>query len=200
MTDIEKFDRAVYKYLSSISSKIVYAPTSQAVKTITKKEKFSDDKPWNFISYYRDSNFDIEWSNMNNVGTLRGDVVSVDGIPDTRRQKEKRVQNIPLNLSYDVEIWASKATEVQELAIALISKIFMQEQVLKVPINPGGEDGRFHILDVTWNDNSDIERETEIGKIYRHTISFTIEGRLTLSTDVESNIVYYCETPINIYE
>lgn len=199
MTDIEKFDRAVYKYLSSISSKIVYAPTSQAIKTITKKEKFSDDKPWNFISYYRDPLFDVDWNRMNNPATLHGDMVSVNGIPDTRRLRVKTVQNIPLNLTYDVELWASKNTEVQLLAIALISKIYMQEQVLKVPINPGGEDGRFHILDITWSDNSDLERESDIGKIYRHTISFTIDGRLTLTRDSELD-KFCCDIPVDIYE
>lgn len=200
MTDIEKFDRAVYQYLSTISPKIIYSPTSKAVRTITKKEKFSDDKPWNFISYYRDSSFDVNWSRMNNPATITGDTVSVGGIPDTRRLKVTRVQNIPLNLTYDVDIWASKNVEVQRLAVALISKIYMQDQVLKVPINPGGEDGRFHILDVTWDDNSDIERETEIGKIYRHTISFTIDARLTLTTEFESNKFQCCCDSIDIYE
>lgn len=200
MTDIEKFDRAVYKYLSSISSKIVYAPTSQAVRTITKRENFSDNKPWNFISYYRDSSFDVDWNRMNNPATLYGDIVSRGGIPNTKRMKIKTVQNIPMNLSYIVDIWASKNTEVQELAVALITKIYMQEQVIKVPINPGGEDGRFHLLEVNWNDNSDIERETEIGKIYRHTISFTIDGRLTLTTDSEVDKFCCCEVPLDIYE
>ena len=187
MTDIEKFDRAVYEYLTTISSKIVYAPTGNALKTITKKEKFSDNKPWNFISYYRDSSFDIDWSRMNNPATLIGDRVSkvYDETKDLFTMQY--VQNIPLNLSYDVNMWASKNTEVQEMAVALVSKIYMQKQVIKVPINPDGEMGRFHILDVSWNDNSDIERETEIGKIYRHTISFTIDARLTLVAERKRN-------------
>lgn len=201
MTDIEKFDRAVFEYLSSLSSKIIYAPTHNAVKTITKKEKFSDDKPWNFISFYRDSSFDVDWSRMNNPATLYGDRVSKEYIPENKTVKQKFVQNIPLNLTYDVNLWASKNTEVQEMAIALISKIYMQDQVLQVPINPEGEMGRFHILDVSWDDNSDIERETEIGKIYRHTISFTVDARLTLTTSlVDGNFQCCCGIPVDIYE
>lgn len=198
MTDIEKFDRAVYEYLTSISSKIVYAPTGNAVKTITKKERFSDDKPWNFISYYRDSSFDVDWSRMNNPATIYGDRVSMGGIPDTEDIKQRFVQNIPLNLTYDVNLWASKNTEVQEMSVALISKIYMQNQVLKVPINPDGEMGRFHILDVSWDDNSDIERESEIGKIYRHTVSFTIDARLTLTREKVDKS--FCCVPVDIYE
>lgn len=198
MTDIEKFDRAVYQYLTSISDKIVYAPTQSAIKTITKREKFSDNKPWNFISYYRDSQFDVDWNRMNNPATISGDRIRLGGLPGSDLLKAEYVQNIPLNLSYDVNIWASKNTEVLDLSVALISKLYMQEQVIKVPINPDGELGRFHLLDITWSDNSDIERETEIGKIYRHTISFTIDARLTLKRDVK--IDRFQEVPVDIYE
>lgn len=196
-SDIEKYDRSVFEYLSTISGKIVYAPTQTAVRTITKQEKFSDKKPWNFISFYRNPTFEIDWNRMNNPATVLGDMVRVKDIDgDTRAARY--VQNIPVNLTYNVEIWASKATEVQTLATALITKIYMQDQVLEVPINPDGEDGRFHILDVVWSDNSDLERETEIGKIYRHTISFTVDARITLTTEI--NTKKFCCVPLDIYE
>lgn len=199
-TDIEKFDRAVYSYLSSISEKIVYAPTNAAVKTITKREKFSDNKPWNFISFYRDSHFDIDWSRMNNYGTRVGDMVQLTRDTETLEREARYVQNIPLNLTYQVDLWASKAVEVQKMSTSLISKLFMEDQVLEVPINPDGENGRFHMLDISWNDNSDLERESEIGKIYRHTIEFTVDGRLTLINDVQT-VRFKCGSiPINIYE
>lgn len=198
MTDIEKFDRAVFEYLTDISPKIIYAPTGTAVKTITKKEKFSDDKPWNFISYYRDSDFDIDWSRMNNPATLYGDRISLGGIPETNKVRQRFVQNVPLSLTYDINLWASKNTEVQEMAVALISKIFMKNQVIEVPINPDGEMGRFHLLDISWNDNSDIERESDIGKIYRHTVSFTIDARITLTREKVSE--KFCCVPVNIYD
>ena len=201
MSEIEKYDRAVYAYLSTISDKIIYAPTQMAVRTITKREGFSDKKPWNFISYYRNPSFEIDWSRMNNPATVTGDFVRLQGslTDDTVVRQARYVQNIPVNLTYNIEIWASKAVEVQELAIKLISKIYMSDQVLEVPINPDGEDGRFHILDVSWTDNSDLERETEIGKIYRHTISLTVDARITLVRDTETKKLC-CEMPINIYD
>jgi len=134
---------------------------------------------------------------MNNPATVSGDLVSMSLLTEQLREA-KYVRNIPVNLTYNVEIWASKEIEVQNLAVALISKIFMQEQVLLVPINPGGEVGRFHILDVSWNDNSDLERETEIGRIYRHTIGFTIDARITLTVDVETE--KFPIIPVDIYE
>lgn len=197
MTEIEKYDRAVYAYLTDISPRIVYAPTSQALRTITKREQFNDKKPWNFISFYREPNFEIDWERMNNPATITGDVVRLRGSSDTDREA-RYVQNIPVNLSYNVELWASKAQEVHQLAINLISKIYMQDQVLLVPINPDGEDARFHILNTTWTDNSDIERETEIGKIYRHTINFTVDARLTLVRDIPTT--RFCDVPVDIYD
>lgn len=196
MTDIEKYDRAVFDYLLDISDKVIYAPTQNALKTITKREKFSDNKPWNFLSYYRNSNFDIDWSRMNNPATISGDFVRLT--KDGSNREARYVQNIPVNLTYVVNIWASKAVEVQSLSTALISKLFMQDQVIEVPINPDGESGRFHLLDISWNDNSDIERESEIGRIYRHTIEFTIDARITLTRDVSTR--KFCVVPVNIYE
>lgn len=197
MTDIERFDRAVYEYLTTISGKIIYSPTQMAIRNITKREKFEDKKPWNFISFYRNPLFEVDWNRMNNPATVTGDLVRLTKVSESERNA-RYVQNIPVNLTYTVEIWASKSTEAQRIATDLITKIYMQEQVLEVPINPDGELGRFHILDVSWNDNSDLERETEIGKIYRHTINFTVDARIVLTTEV--NTTKFCCVPVDIYE
>lgn len=195
-TEIEKYDRAVFDYLSTISGKIVYAPTSMAVRTITKREKFKDDKPWSFLSFYRSPTFEVNWDRMNNPATIYGELTRFTINSDSDRVAQY-TQYIPVNLSYSIEIWASRAVEVQSLAISLMTKIFMQEQVLKVDLGEG-DPARFHILDVSWNDNSDLERETDIGKIYRHTISFTIDARLNLVTEL--NTTRFCCVPVNIYE
>lgn len=197
MTDIEKYDRAVYGYLLDISPRIVYAPTSMALRTITKREEFQDKKPWQLISYFRSPQFDINWNLMNNHATVTGDFVRLTGTSDTDRTA-RYVHNVPISLTYSVDLWASKSSSAQELAIALISKIYMQDQVLEAPINPDGEPARFHILDVSWTDNSDLERETEIGRIYRHTISFSLDSRITLVRDVPTT--RFKDIPVNIYE
>ena len=197
-TEVELFDRAVYEYLSTISSRIVYAPTDMAKRTISKRDDFDDKKPWNFISFYRDSVFEIDWSRMNNPATLYGDFVRLVEDTETKERTARYVQNIPINLTYNVEIWASKAVEVLKLATLLIQKLYMEDQVLHVPINPDGEDARFHILNPTWVDNSDIERETEIGRIYRHTISFQVESRIIISNDVATTPL--TTVPVDIYQ
>ena len=85
MTEIEKYDRAVFEYLTTISGKIVYAPTQMAFRTITKREQFSDKKPWNFISYYRNPSFEVDWNRMNNPATVTGDL------------EELQIQNVKLD-------------------------------------------------------------------------------------------------------
>lgn len=201
MTDIEKFDRAVWEYLLEISDKIVYAPTQTALTLMTKREKFSDKKPWNFLSFYREPQFEVDWERMNNPGVITGDNVHV--VADENGKRHARyVQSVPLDLTYNVNIWASKSVEALEIATKLFSKVFMDgpDQVLIVPINPDGEPGRFHINDVSWVDNSDIERESEIGKIYRHTIQFTVDARVLLVRDVKTTQFYPEGVPVNIYE
>lgn len=201
MTDIEKFDRAVYDYLLDISDKVVYAPTDMAIRTITKREQFSDKKPWNFLSYHRTSDFSIDWDRANNPGTIYGDVTRVQQEGSNEKARVARyTQNVPLDLTYVVNLWASKETEVLALGTRLFSKVFMDgpNQVLLVPLNPDGEDGRFHIVDVSWTDNSDLERETEIGRIYRHTIQFTVDARITLTTDVKTE--RFKDVPVDIYD
>lgn len=198
MTDIEKIDRAVFSYLTTISSKVIWSPTQLALRTITKREKFEDQKPWNFISYYRAPSFEVDWSRMNNPATISGSLNRLVENSMDRGVDARYIQNIPLNLTYYVDIWASKSVEVQELAISLISKMYMQDQVLEVPLLPEGDLVRFHLLDITWDDNSDIERENEIGRIYRHTISFTVDARLTLVREIKTT--RFCCVPVNIYD
>ena len=44
----------------------------------------------------------------------------------------------------------------------------------------------------------DLERETEIGRIYRHTIQFTVDARITLTTDVKTE--RFKDVPVDIYD
>jgi len=196
MTDIEIYDRAVYSYLYTISDKIVYATTENAKRSIAKNPEYADSKPWSFISYCRDNQFNIDWSLMNKPAALIGDFTKMRSIDGNR--VATYVHNIPVTLVYYVDIWASTNPRVQELAIDLISKLYMKEQVLVAPMNPDGEGGRFNFSNITWRDNSDIEREVDIGRIYRHTISFEIDSRIKLVREMDTTEITCI--PVNIYE
>ena len=197
MTDIEIYDRAIYEYLMSISDKIIYSTTSRAFKNMTKQMKYEDYVPYNMISFYRDPNFAIDTDRYHFTGAVFGDFTRLTA--DSEGNREARyVHNLPVNLTYQIDIWAPKEVIVQETAIKLISKIHMENQVVIAPMNPDGEEARFHITNVEWVDNSDLEEEDDRGKIYRHTVSITIDSRIKLTRDVSTQR-FRC-VPIDIYE
>lgn len=197
MTDIEIYDRGVGEYLTYISNKVIYAPTSKAQREITSYEKHSDLTPWSFVSFYRDPKFELDSERMNYTTQNLGDLVRFsveDNIQDI-----DYVHSIPVNLSYQVDIWSSKNSTVQELSILLLHQLLIKKPVLKVPMNPDGEEARFHMLDITWTDNSDIESERDKGRIYRHTFNFTVDARIKMVRKKLSPVPL-CGLPIELYE
>ena len=196
-TDIEIFDRAIYEYLSTISERVVYATTHKAVQTITKDAKYKDAIPYHFISFYRDPTFDIDNERYNFTAANFGDVIRLREY-DNGDLEARYVKNLPVNLTYQIDIWASKEKNVQAAAISLISKIHMENQIVLAGMEPDGGDARFHITQVNWVDNSDLEVENEKGKLYRHTITITIDARIKLVLDVPTT-EFKC-IPVDIYE
>lgn len=197
MTDIEIMDRAVWKYLSKVSDKIVYAPTNKAVQSILKDEKYVDNIPYTFISFYREPTFGIDMERYNFTAAQYGDFTRLRENADKTREAQF-VQNIPVNLTYQVDIWAAKQVSVQQTAVGLISELYMNNQILVSNMNPEGEPARFHFTDIEWMDNSDLEIENEQGKLYRHTIKFTIDSRIKIVRNLFTS--QFCDVPVNIYE
>lgn len=184
-TDIEIYDRAVVKYLSEVNNKVVYSPTDLAEYTITKKYNVPEDLvPYPFISVYRDPNIPIDWSRYSSH-TIGADFVRLSSTSDGKRTA-RYVHSIPVTLSYQVEIWGVKSTEVLALSQELLLKLTIKNPVLFAPINPEGENGRFYIEDVNLVDNSDIESEEDRGRLYRHTFTFSIDARIKYVRDVDT--------------
>lgn len=197
MTDLEIYDRAMYGYLSTISKNVLYSITSKAFQNMAKDAKYKDYIDYSLISFYRSPDIDIDLSRYQFSSAVFGDFVRLRE-NDEKKREARYVHNMPINLTYQIDIWATKERNVQETAIKLISKVFMQKQVIVAPMNPDAEEARFHIIDVKWTDNSDLEEENERGRLYRHTISITLEARLKLTDDVETT-QFLCDY-VDIYE
>lgn len=198
MTDIELFDRAIYGYLSTLSKIIVYAPTNKAQQTVLKNPKYKDENQYRFISFYRSPNFELDKSRDSFSAAQFGDMTRLTRFDDGSREA-RYVHNFPVNLTYQIDIWATKEKEVQETSISLLHKIYTTKSVLDVNgINPDGESGRFHFTEIQWTDNSDLEVENEKGRVYRHTISLTIDARIKLARDVPTT--EFCAIPADIYD
>lgn len=177
MSDIQLYDKAVYDYLYQIIPRVVYAPTDKASYTITKNPEYKDKVPFPFISFYRNPSLDIENERQTDE-RVKGTFLRLREDNVTKEREARYVCSIPVSLTYQVDIWATKATVLLDYAEQLIMDLLSARPVLIVPINFEGEDGRFHILDVSWSDNSDLEEEKEHGRLYRHTITFTIDARI----------------------
>jgi hypothetical protein len=199
MTDIERYDRAVASYLLGLSPKILYSPTDRAVKNIAKLQTLDDKAPWSFISFYRHSDFEFDPSRSNFSAQSFGDLINTLRDDATGKDLSTYVRNIPINLTYTVDVWAATNARVQEISLALIERLAFTQRVLTAPLNPGGADARFHIIDLDWVDNSDIENEESYGRLYRHSISFTINAVLEL-TRTSTTIIYdLAKLPVDIY-
>ena len=176
-TDIELYDRAVVSYLREISPKVVFAPTDLAEYTISKKYNIPEDRiPYPFISVYRDPHIPIDWSRYSSH-TIRSDFTKLSSTSEGSRIAQY-VHSIPVTLSYQVDIWGVKSTDILELSQSLLLKLTVLNPVLYVPMNPEGTNGRFCIEGVDLVDNSDIESEEDRGRLYRHTFVFTIDARI----------------------
>lgn len=187
VSDIELYDTAVFKYIQDLHSRVVYAPTDRASYTLVKKfPNYKDKIPFPYMSFYRDPEIPIDRERYSNQA-IRGHFTKLTTMgTDSDSRKATYIHSIPVTLSYQVEIWGSKSTEVLELSQDFLVKLTMLNPVLFVPINPDGEMGRFHILDVNLVDNSDLENEENKGRLYRHTFTFTINAWIKHVNDTET--------------
>lgn len=184
-SDIELYDTAIFKYVQDLIPRVVFAPTDRASYTLIKKfPKYKDNIPYPFASIYRDPHIPIDHNRFSNQA-IKGHFIKLTTIgTDSNSRNARYVHSIPVTLSYQVDLWGSKSVEILELSQAMLVKLTMKNPVLIVPINPDGEDGRFHILDVDLVDNSDIENEENVGRLYRHTFTFTINAWIKYVDDI----------------
>ena len=203
MTDIEIYDRAVYAYLNTIADRIIYAPADIAIREITKKYPGSTENTgWCFISYYRDPSFEIDYSRDSFSARQIGDRATRAYDPETGKLSMTTLRTIPVNLSYTVDIWAARNATVQEVAINLVHQIQTNPSsaVFKASMGLNEEAVRYHFQSLEWTDNSDLVNDTEHGRIYRHTISFTLAANLKWVTTTQKTPFEYTNIPIVIYE
>jgi len=190
----------VYAYLKDVCDRVVYSTTDKAIKEASRQGFIPNDKtPWGFISYHRDPTFNIDWDRDNYSMRITGARLKT---LKTQEGKYTSVysQAFPVNISYTVDLWAATNKRVQELGMALAAKLMLQDPVMMAPIEYNGSDARFHITSIEWVDNSDLEGEYEHGKIYRHSVSFTVAAHMQLVTYLSTRPFDYTSIPIEIYE
>lgn len=190
-SDIERYDRAIAEYLADILPRVVYAPTNRAAYTITKATKGSADSiPYPFISFYRDPSIPIDHSRYNNAA-VRGDYRGIKSSTKGTYRTTNYQHSIPVTLTYQIDVWGVKSSEILTISQKLLLKLTTTNPVLVAPMDDEGTTGRFHILDVNLVDNSDIVSEEEQGRLYRHTVSFTLAAWIR-SMEEEDTGLFTC--------
>lgn len=177
MSDIQAYDTAVLKYLSQICPRTYYSITSKAKEKCAKMNK--DRTAYPFISFYRDTDLEIDSTRMN-YSVIKGHFTHMGSqtSPSDPRRKTYYEHFIPVNLLYQVDIWSANHADLLKLSQDLMIDLKSARPVLQVPTADNGI-AKFEFHDVSWVDNSDLEDETETGRTYRHTVSFTIQAYIT---------------------
>lgn len=185
-SDIERYDRAIAEYITTVSKRVVYAPTDRAAYTITKRSKGnSDNIPYPFVSFYRDPAIPIDHGRYGNM-VIKGSYAGMKSSTNSVYRTASYQHSIPVTLTYQIDIWGVKSTEILVMSQKLLMKLTVTNPVLVAPMDDEGTVGRFHILDVSLVDNSDIVSEEDQGRLYRHTITFTLAAWLRELEDTET--------------
>jgi hypothetical protein len=188
ISDVQLYDIAVASYLAEVSgfhNRIYYAVTSMAKEKCSKENR--DKTVYPFGSFYREPDLTIDESRFNSsvipgFKTRMLVTNNTTGYPF----KTEYVHSIPVNLLYQVDVWAARMEDALLISQELLLDLKSIKPVLLVPINPDGENGRFTFLDVSLTDNSDLESEDDNGKVYRYTFSFLIEAYIKNAVQKDS--------------
>lgn len=184
-SDFELYDEAVVLYVKNVIPRVVYASTDRASYTIVKNNpKYKDNIPYPFASVYRDPSMPIDWGRYNK-SAIKGHFLRLTTSTKTSVRTARYVHSIPVTLTYQVDIWGVRSIDILPLSQKLLLELTVNHPVLYVPINPEGEMGRFHLLDVNLVDNSDIESEESKNRLYRHTYTFTVNAWIKDIKDIE---------------
>jgi hypothetical protein len=149
VADITLYDRSIQQYLLNHNEFVYYAPTDKAKEKNSKSN--GDTTKYPFISFYRDPDISIDESRANNANIVRGDLTkrAYKTSPSDELFSYDYVHSIPVNLMYQVDIWAARQSEVLELAQSVLIDLRSARRVLHVPMNPEGELGRFSFDDIS---------------------------------------------------
>lgn len=176
MSDIQAYDTALLDYFKQVTDKVYYAPTEGAK---SKNSKMNGDRTYYpFLSFYRDTDLQIDDSRMN-VSMTQGHFTRMNQTSPSDDLHDTHYEHfIPVNLMYQVDVWSAKHADLLSLSQELLIDLKSARKVLEVPTSDG-KVARFEFRDVSWVDNSDLESEDETGRKYRHTFSFIIEAYIS---------------------
>ena len=130
---------------------------------------------WSLVNFSNDF--------QNNSGLLYGYMDD----EKTNRKKQVRLQAIPINIDYQIDIWTQNRIDNDILARELVWYYYQNPQMqVKIPhgLNVNHVFNVFFELDVT--DNSDISEHNSRGRYYRQTFGLTVDDAYLWKSSVKN--------------
>jgi hypothetical protein len=164
------------------SGKVIISPVDEAFDYAFKQT--SGDVKFPFISLYRNPNITIDDKNngidqFHDGESIQNPMIiyNEDGsIKGTTDKLAKNQHSLYIILEYQVEVWATTKKDVEQATQELI---FWLKENQQVSANIMGDDLTFSFnMDPQIVDNSDLSLYNSQGKIYRYTLSISMQGVL----------------------
>ena len=173
---LEKFDLALERKLKEVFENVLMAPPDDAFARSNKEGKVKLP----LITAYRMSN-NIEWAYYNQFATFRGQATGLRFKDDPNSSPEERYeildkyrlsQTIPVNINYQIDIWAQLRTIADDIFRELVFYL-MHFPNLYVDI-PSSDNPVVFSLQLTDVDNSTDYEFDDTNTIHRYTLTYEV--------------------------
>lgn len=180
---------------------VVYAPTNLAFEYAMKRKQVDNTTGTNnqivlpLLSLYRPSGFSLSDMTHEVLGHREPHfyVQYKNTKPDGSTEVLTRnIQRIFVDIPYQLDIWTDSESDMAEVVQSMLF-LFKREQSVDVKqlingiILPDGSDDNADInyiikitLDNNVTDNTDLESESDNGKLYRYTLTFMLEDAILI--------------------
>lgn len=189
LSDFSKYGIALQKILQEVfTGSVIYEPVDTAFEYAQNQTKNNIKFP--FISFYHEPSIEIDKSKMSFPSYHRGKLfekavaIRDDNNEPTGNENEKiskSVQNLYITMRYIFDIWGTTRNTAEKVAEELLFWLYSNQELT---IKYFGQDMTF-TFNISDNivDNTDLTSYHEKGKLYRMSLSVSVDAALFRSHD-----------------
>lgn len=181
-----KYGEALKNLLKEVfNGDVIMEPVDTAFQYAVKQTENNLKFP--FISFYHDNTIQLDNKN-NGMPAYQYGLSYQNPLPvyddngdlkGTNNRLAKNVQFLYILMSYQIEVWALKRSEAEEVMKELLFWLYQNQQI---DVNYNGELLSFSFtIDNNVIDNSDLTSYVNNGKMYRYTCGIEIQCTITRS-------------------
>lgn len=194
---VKKLESAIMKVDGKPVIDVIYSPYDLAFEYAMKRQQVVNKNQMKFpmIICHRSSGFEI--SDMTHrVSSLKQTIHYIKYENEAHEKVTRSIQVIHVNIPYTIEIITKDETQAFELAQELIF-LFLRDPSIEVPkfveLSDIPDIAKTNfiftaLLDNDIADNTDLEAESDIGKLYRLTLSVRVSDA-ALTRDITEHLI-----------